>query len=298
MPNRTPQEQRLLEKAGQFLPGGSNGNLTVRQDLSFLVREGRGSRIWDVSGNEYVDWLMGSGPMVLGHAHPAVVEAVTSAAGQGSTFFATNEKAVLLAEELVNAMPCAEKVRFTTSGTDACFQAMRAARSYRRRGQGAEVRGRISRHQRLRPHELHTHGHRRVSPSRAQQRGDTQGHPGPDAGGPLQRSDHHLGHSGGPPRRVGRGDRGAAAAGAGPPARLPAGPERPDPSLRHPADFRRGGHGASGWPTAAPRNSMGLFPTYARWARSWAAVIPWRRSWGARTYFRCTTRTRPPRTTT
>ncbi len=141
MPNRTPQEQRLLEKAGQFLPGGSNGNLTVRQDLSFLVREGRGSRIWDVSDNEYVDWLMGSGPMVLGHAHPAVVEAVTSAAGQGSTFFANNERAVLLAEELVNAMPCAEKVRFTTSGTDACFQAMRAARSYRRRDKVLKFEG-------------------------------------------------------------------------------------------------------------------------------------------------------------
>ena len=141
MPNRTPQEQRLLEKAGQFLPGGGTGNLMVRRDLSFLVREGRGSRIWDVSGNEYVDWLMGSGPMVLGHAHPAVVEAVTAAVGQGSTFFATNEKAVLLAEELANAMPCAEKVRFTTSGTDACFQAMRAARSYRRRDKVLKFEG-------------------------------------------------------------------------------------------------------------------------------------------------------------
>ena len=95
MPQRTPQERRLLEKAAQSLPGGGTGNLTVREDLSFLVREGRGSRIWDVSGNEYVDWLMGSGPMILGHAHPSVVEAVIKAVEQGSTFFATNEKAVL-----------------------------------------------------------------------------------------------------------------------------------------------------------------------------------------------------------
>jgi glutamate-1-semialdehyde 2,1-aminomutase len=71
--------------------------------------------------------------MVLGHAHPAVVEAVIEAVGQGSTFFTTNEKAVLLAEELVNSVPCADKVRFTTSGTDACFQCMRAARAYRKR---------------------------------------------------------------------------------------------------------------------------------------------------------------------
>ena len=141
MPNRTPLERRLLEKAAQYLPGGNTGNMSVREDLSFLVREGRGSRIYDVSGNEYVDWLMGSGPMVLGHAHPAVVEAVVKAVEQGSTFFATNEKAVLLAEELVNAVPCAEKVRFTTSGTDACFQAMRAARAYRRRDKVLKFEG-------------------------------------------------------------------------------------------------------------------------------------------------------------
>ena len=133
MPQRSPLEKELLEKAAKYLPGGNTGNLRVRDDLNFLAKEGRGSHIWDVSGNEYVDWLMGSGPMVLGHAHPAVVEAVIKAVEQGSTFFATNEKAVLLAEELVNAVPCAEKVRFTTSGTDACFQAMRAARAYRKR---------------------------------------------------------------------------------------------------------------------------------------------------------------------
>lgn len=130
MAERTSIEKELLEKAVRYLPGGSTGNTNFPDALRFLVKEGRGSHIWDVSGNEYIDWLMGSGPMVLGHAHPAVVEAVTEAVSQGSTFFTTNEKAVLLAEELVKAIPCAEKVRFTTSGTDACFQAMRAARAY------------------------------------------------------------------------------------------------------------------------------------------------------------------------
>ncbi len=133
MPNRTPEEQRLLEKAAQYMPGGYTGNLRVREDLNFLIKEGKGSRVWDVSGNEYVDWMMGSGPMVLGHAHPAVVEAVIKAVEQGSTFFANNERAVLLAEQLVQAVPCAEKVRFTTSGTDATFQAMRSARAFRKR---------------------------------------------------------------------------------------------------------------------------------------------------------------------
>jgi glutamate-1-semialdehyde 2,1-aminomutase len=133
MAERTSVEKELLEKAARYLPGGNTGNTNFPDSLRFLAKEGRGSRIWDVSGNEYIDWLMGSGPMVLGHAHPAVVQAVIEAAGQGSTFFTTNEKAVLLAEELVKAVPCAEKVRFTTSGTDACFQAMRAGRAYTRR---------------------------------------------------------------------------------------------------------------------------------------------------------------------
>ena len=130
MPNRTTNEQRLLEKAGRYLPGGNTGNLHFNPEQDFLIAGGKGSRVWDVSGNEYVDWLMGSGPMLLGHAHPHVVEAVIKAVEQGSTFFANNDKAVMLAEQLVEAVPCADKVRFTTSGTDACFQAMRIARAF------------------------------------------------------------------------------------------------------------------------------------------------------------------------
>ena len=130
MTQRTPLENQLLEKAAQFLPGGSLGNMSLQADRGFLIKEGKGSRVWDVSGNEYVDWLMGSGPMLLGHSHPVVLEAVIKAVEQGSTFFATNDKAVLLAEALVEALPCAEQVRFTTSGTDACFQAMRICRAF------------------------------------------------------------------------------------------------------------------------------------------------------------------------
>ena len=133
MANRTEAEKQLLQKAAQYMPGANNGNMKVDPEHLFLVREGKGSKVWDVSGNEYIDYLMGSGPMVLGHAHPAVVEAVIGAVEQGSTFFATNERAVLLAEEIVKAVPSADKVRFTTSGTDADFQAMRIARAFRKR---------------------------------------------------------------------------------------------------------------------------------------------------------------------
>ena len=130
MSERTELERDLLAKAAQYFPGNSTGNTNYPEELNFLIREGKAGRVWDVSGNEYVDWLMGSGPMIMGHAHPAVTEAVLDAVGRGSTFFANNDQAVMLAEELCKAVPCADKVRFTTSGTDACFQAMRAARAH------------------------------------------------------------------------------------------------------------------------------------------------------------------------
>ena len=66
MARRSDAEQRLLDKARRYLPGGSGGNLVLPEDLDFLVSSGKGSHVFDVSGNEYVDWLMGSGPMALG----------------------------------------------------------------------------------------------------------------------------------------------------------------------------------------------------------------------------------------
>ena len=130
---RSQQEQELVEKAFRYLPGGTLGNVSAPQEQAIILRGGRGSRVYDVSGNEYIDYLLGSGPMILGHSHPSVVAAVRDYLDQGSTFFATNEHSVLLAEEMVNAVPCADQVRFTTSGTDATFQCLRLARAFRRR---------------------------------------------------------------------------------------------------------------------------------------------------------------------
>ena len=133
MPELTANAKELMEKAVSYLPGANTGNMNVGVERPLILREGKGSRAWDVNGREYIDYLMASGPMVLGHAHPAVVSAVVDAVEKGSTFYATSEQAVLLAEEIVRAIPCAEKVRFATSGTDACFQCLRIARSFRRR---------------------------------------------------------------------------------------------------------------------------------------------------------------------
>ena len=153
MVNRSSREMELLEKASRYLPGGGSGNTNFPDSLNFLAREGRGSHVWDVSGNEYVDWLMGSGPMVLGHAHPAVVEAVQEAVGQGSTFFTTNEKAVLLAEELVNSVPCAGQGEVHDQRHGRLFPVHEGGPGLPQAGQGPEVRGWLSRHQRLCPHE-------------------------------------------------------------------------------------------------------------------------------------------------
>ena len=141
MNERSPKEQSLLERAASYLPGATLGNMSFDGDHAFLVKGGKGSKLWDVSDNQYIDYLLGSGPMVLGHAHPSVVEAVKVVVERGSTFFATNELAVLLAEQIVQAMPCAQKVRFTTSGTDACFQCLRIARAFRKRDKVLKFEG-------------------------------------------------------------------------------------------------------------------------------------------------------------
>ena len=123
------QENELRRKASQYLPGGSIGN--VSSDV--IIREGRGGRVWDLSGNEYVDYLLGSGPMLVGHCHPEVLAAVLEQIERGTTFFANNEHVILLAEEVVKAVPCAEKVRFASSGSEATLYAMRIARGFRKR---------------------------------------------------------------------------------------------------------------------------------------------------------------------
>ncbi len=122
-------ERRLVETAHQVLPGGSLGNM----EGDAILHAGKGGRVWDIAGREYVDFLIGSGPMLVGHAHPEVTAAVLDQVARGTTFFANNQPSILLAEEIVAAVPCAEQVRFTSSGTEADAYAIRLARAYRRR---------------------------------------------------------------------------------------------------------------------------------------------------------------------
>ena len=112
-------------RAGSVIPEGGFGNF----DPAYFIREGRGSRVWDEDGREYVDALIGSGPMLLGHGHPEVLEAVAEQLPLGTTFFANNARGVELAEAICEAVACAERVRFFASGGEADMYAIRLARA-------------------------------------------------------------------------------------------------------------------------------------------------------------------------
>jgi len=119
----------LVEQAKRVLPGGSFGNMPAE----VILREGKAGRIWDEAGREYVDFLLGSGPMFIGHAHPEVTAAVQAQVPLGTTYFGNNRHGIALAEAICNAVPCADQVRFVCSGTEADLYAMRAVRAFRKR---------------------------------------------------------------------------------------------------------------------------------------------------------------------
>ncbi|QDG78923.1 aspartate aminotransferase family protein [Labrenzia sp. PHM005] len=113
-------------RAAEVLPAAGFGNF----DPSLILREGKGSRVWDEDGNEYIDYLIGSGPMILGHGHPGVLDAVQEQLGKGMTFFTNNAAGIELAEVLVEAMACAEQIRYVSTGGEADMYAMRLARAF------------------------------------------------------------------------------------------------------------------------------------------------------------------------
>lgn len=127
------RSQQLFEQAQRVIPGGVNSPVrsfrAVEGTPPFLAR-GQGSRVWDVDGNEYIDYLGSWGPLALGHTHPVVVEAVQRAAADGTSFGAPVEQEVELAEIICAALPSVDSLRLVNSGTEACMTALRLARAY------------------------------------------------------------------------------------------------------------------------------------------------------------------------
>tara|TARA_B100000579_G_C22804636_1_gene841806 strand:+ start:80 stop:1354 length:1275 start_codon:yes stop_codon:yes gene_type:complete len=119
-------QSEWIERAKEVLPAAGFGNF----DNDVIISEGKGSKVWDKDGNEYIDYLIGSGPMLLGHGHPEVLETIFEQLPLGMTFFANNDKGIELAEEICKAVSCAEKIRYVSSGGEADMYAMRLARAY------------------------------------------------------------------------------------------------------------------------------------------------------------------------
>ncbi|MFZ3322204.1 MAG: glutamate-1-semialdehyde 2,1-aminomutase [Usitatibacter sp.] len=127
------RSSELFERSQQLIPGGVNSPVRAFRAVGgapVFIREGRGSRVIDEDGREYIDYVGSWGPLILGHAHPEVVEAVASAARQGLSFGAPTARELEMAELLTTSLPSMEQVRLVSSGTEAVMSALRLARGY------------------------------------------------------------------------------------------------------------------------------------------------------------------------
>lgn len=124
------KSHELYNKASELLPGGVNSPVRAFDPYPFFVDSGKGSRIWDIEGNEYIDYCLGYGPLILGHRDPKVMRTVREQMKRGTHFGIPNNPEVKLAKEIVQHVPCADMVRFVNSGTEATMNAIRLARAY------------------------------------------------------------------------------------------------------------------------------------------------------------------------
>ncbi|MEI6127895.1 MAG: aminotransferase class III-fold pyridoxal phosphate-dependent enzyme, partial [Pseudomonadota bacterium] len=129
----TKKSSDLFLKAQSCMPGGVNSPVRAFTSVGFqpvIIREGRGSKLYDVDGNEYIDYMCSWGPLILGHAHPEVIAAIIQAAKRGTSYGATAEIEIELAQLICKAIPSIEKIRMVNSGTEATMSAVRLARAY------------------------------------------------------------------------------------------------------------------------------------------------------------------------
>lgn len=131
--NELKKSQQLFREARRYLPGGVDSPVRAFKAVGgtppFIVK-GLGSKIHDVDGNEYIDYVGSWGPLILGHAHPQVIEALKRAIGRGTSFGAPTELETTLARMICTAIPSIEMLRFVSSGTEATMTALRLARAF------------------------------------------------------------------------------------------------------------------------------------------------------------------------
>ena len=127
---------KLISAAKEVIPGGVNSPVRAVKNVDgnpFFVQRARGCRIWDIDGNEMIDYVGTWGPAILGHAPSAVIDAVSHAAKEGLSFGIPNRHEVVMARKICEYVPSVEKVRMVNSGTEATMTAIRLARGYTRR---------------------------------------------------------------------------------------------------------------------------------------------------------------------
>ena len=130
---KTTQSETLFEQAKQLIPGGVNSPVRAFRSVGGVPRfieRGEGATIWDADGNRYLDYVLSWGPLVLGHAHPKVVEALQAAVTRGTSYGAPTALENELAQLVVDTVPSIEMIRFVNSGTEATMSALRLARAY------------------------------------------------------------------------------------------------------------------------------------------------------------------------
>jgi len=133
MPRNHSESSRLFNQARDLMPGGVSSPVRAYQSVGrdpIVIRSARGPYVFDVDGNQYIDYVGSFGPMILGHAAPEVINAVTLAATNGTSFGMPTELENILARMVIAAVPSIEKVRFVNSGTEAAMSAIRLARAY------------------------------------------------------------------------------------------------------------------------------------------------------------------------
>ena len=130
------QSLKLFEKAKKLIPGGVNSPVRAFGSVGsspFFVARASGSKIWDVDGNRYIDFVASWGPMILGHSHPDVVRTIGKAARKGTSYGAPTAAEVEMARLITGAFPSMDQVRMVSSGTEATMSAIRLARGYTKR---------------------------------------------------------------------------------------------------------------------------------------------------------------------
>jgi glutamate-1-semialdehyde 2,1-aminomutase len=125
-----PNSKILFEKAKKLMPGGVNSPVRSFKPYPFFTAYARGSKLYDVDGNIYIDYCLAYGPLMLGHAHPRIIEAVKEQLEKGTMYGTPTEGEVKLAELIINMVPCIEMIRLVNTGTEATMHAIRAARGY------------------------------------------------------------------------------------------------------------------------------------------------------------------------